>query len=55
MRPARRCCTHGGGDFGLISSTLLDTLLTPLMFWRWGEKPLERLLVLRDRKITGQF
>jgi HME family heavy-metal exporter len=29
---------------GLISSTLLDTLLTPLMFWLWGQNPLERLL-----------
>ncbi|WP_157313895.1 efflux RND transporter permease subunit [Chitinibacter sp. GC72] len=29
---------------GLISSTLLDTLLTPLMFWLYGEKPLQRLL-----------
>ncbi len=29
---------------GLVSSTLLDTLLTPLMFWRWGRQPLERLL-----------
>ncbi len=29
---------------GLVSSTLLDTFLTPLMFWRWGQKPLERLL-----------
>jgi HME family heavy-metal exporter len=29
---------------GLVSSTLLDTLLTPLMFWLWGEKPLQRLL-----------
>jgi HME family heavy-metal exporter len=29
---------------GLVSSTLLDTLLTPLMFWRWGRAPLERLL-----------
>lgn len=29
---------------GLVSSTLLDTLLTPLMFWRWGQQPLERLL-----------
>ncbi|MDD5395448.1 MAG: efflux RND transporter permease subunit [Thiothrix sp.] len=25
---------------GLVSSTLLDTLLTPVMFYRWGEKPL---------------
>jgi HME family heavy-metal exporter len=29
---------------GLISSTLLDTLLTPVMFWLFGEKPLARLL-----------
>ena len=29
---------------GLVSSTLLDSLLTPLMFWLWGEKPLTRLL-----------
>lgn len=29
---------------GLVSSTLLDTVLTPLMFWLWGEKPLTRLL-----------
>ena len=28
---------------GLISSTLLDTLLTPIMFYRWGEKPLQFL------------
>ncbi|QZA77281.1 CusA/CzcA family heavy metal efflux RND transporter [Deefgea tanakiae] len=29
---------------GLISSTLLDTLLTPLMFWLFGKKPLQRLV-----------
>lgn len=29
---------------GLMSSTILDTLMTPVMFWLWGEKPLERLL-----------
>ena len=29
---------------GLISSTLLDTLLTPVMFWLWGRKPLDKLL-----------
>ncbi len=29
---------------GLVSSTLLDTLLTPVMFWLYGEKPLARLL-----------
>ncbi len=33
---------------GLVSSTLLDTVLTPLMFWLWGEKPLQRLLENRD-------
>jgi len=29
---------------GLISSTLLDTFLTPAMFWLFGRKPSERLL-----------
>ena len=29
---------------GLISSTLLDTYLTPAMFWLFGRKPLERLV-----------
>lgn len=29
---------------GLISSTLLDSLLTPLIFWKVGRAPLERLL-----------
>ena len=33
---------------GLVSSTLLDSLLTPLMFWLWGEKPLLKLLETRD-------
>ncbi|MFA6311918.1 MAG: efflux RND transporter permease subunit [Sterolibacterium sp.] len=33
---------------GLVSSTLLDTLLTPLMFSLWGEKPLRRLLEARE-------
>lgn len=28
---------------GLISATLLDTFLTPVLFLRYGEKPLERL------------
>ncbi len=28
---------------GLISSTILDTFLTPAMFWLFGRKPLERL------------
>jgi HME family heavy-metal exporter len=34
---------------GLLSSTLLDTLLTPLMFLRWGEAPLQRLLDAREQ------
>ncbi len=29
---------------GLVSSTLLDTLLTPVLFYRWGERPLHHLL-----------
>lgn len=29
---------------GLISSTLLDTILTPLLFWLLGEQPTRRLL-----------
>ncbi|MDO9384598.1 MAG: efflux RND transporter permease subunit [Hyphomicrobiaceae bacterium] len=29
---------------GLISSTLLDTVLTPILFLRYGEKPVTRLL-----------
>jgi HME family heavy-metal exporter len=33
---------------GLISSTLLDTLLTPILFLRFGRAPLERLLAARE-------
>ena len=29
---------------GLVSSTLLDTLLTPLLFWLFGEKATRHLL-----------
>jgi HME family heavy-metal exporter len=29
---------------GLVSSTILDTLLTPLIFWMVGKKPLEALV-----------
>jgi Cu/Ag efflux pump CusA len=32
---------------GLISSTLLDTLLTPVMFLRWGQAPVLRLVDAR--------
>jgi HME family heavy-metal exporter len=35
---------------GLMSSTLLDTLLTPVMFRLWGEKPLARLLELKEQE-----
>ena len=34
---------------GLLSSTLLDTLLTPLMFWLWGKPSLDRLLAANDQ------
>ena len=34
---------------GLVSSTLLDTLLTPVMFWLWGQRPLDRLLASREK------
>ncbi|MDP1693810.1 MAG: efflux RND transporter permease subunit [Burkholderiaceae bacterium] len=37
---------------GLISSTLLDTFLTPVMFWLFGRKPAERLL---DEKSAEAF
>ncbi|MEN3366469.1 MAG: hypothetical protein V7606_3743, partial [Burkholderiales bacterium] len=30
---------------GLVSSTILDTFLTPAMFWLFGQKPMERLVV----------
>ena len=29
---------------GLVSSTLLDTLLTPVMFWLFGENATRRLI-----------
>lgn len=32
---------------GLVSSTLLDTLLTPVMYRRWGEAPTRRLIDAR--------
>jgi HME family heavy-metal exporter len=33
---------------GLMSSTLLDTFLTPAMFWMFGRKPAEALLQDKD-------
>jgi HME family heavy-metal exporter len=38
---------------GLISATLLDAILTPLLFQRFGEKPLRRLLAAQDHRETG--
>jgi HME family heavy-metal exporter len=35
---------------GLISSTLLDSLLTPLMFWLWGKPATERLLADQSKE-----
>ncbi len=32
---------------GLVSATLIDTILTPLMFLRFGEKPLQRIAAAR--------
>lgn len=33
---------------GLVSATILDAVLTPVLFLRYGEKPLRRLLALRS-------
>ncbi len=35
---------------GLVSSTILDTLLTPLMFWLVGKQPLEKILTEQDQE-----
>ncbi|MCD9354730.1 MULTISPECIES: efflux RND transporter permease subunit [Enterobacteriaceae] len=35
---------------GLVSSTLLDTFLTPTMFWLFGRKPAERLVDERSEE-----
>jgi Cu/Ag efflux pump CusA len=35
---------------GLLSSTLLDSLLTPLVFWLVGREPLERLVSSEARE-----
>ena len=39
---------------GLVSSTLLDTVLTPVVFWLVGEEPLRRLLADEEPVPTGQ-
>jgi HME family heavy-metal exporter len=38
---------------GLISATLLDAVLTPLLFLQFGERPLQRLLAARDAPAGG--
>jgi len=40
---------------GLISSTLLDTLLTPVLFLKFGGKPLERILATREGEPSAQL
>ncbi len=39
---------------GLVSSTVLDTLLTPLLFWLLGEKPTHRLVNAKPDNQEGQ-
>lgn len=38
---------------GLVSSTMLDTLLTPVLFLRFGERPLARILAAREAVSTA--
>lgn len=38
---------------GLVTATLLDTLLTPMLFLRYGRKPLERLVEQARRQVSG--
>jgi HME family heavy-metal exporter len=38
---------------GLVSATLIDTVLTPVMFLRHGEKPLQRIIDARDRNVPA--
>jgi HME family heavy-metal exporter len=38
---------------GLVSSTLLDTLLTPVLFLRFGERPLAHILAAREGAPTA--
>ncbi len=39
---------------GLISATLLDTVLTPVLFLRYGEPAIERLRSARDEAHLGE-
>jgi HME family heavy-metal exporter len=43
---------------GLVSTTLLDAILTPILFLRFGKRPLERLVALArerqsDERVSG--
>jgi CzcA family heavy metal efflux pump len=38
---------------GLVSSTLLDTLLTPVLFLKFGQQPLARILAAREPTSAG--
>jgi HME family heavy-metal exporter len=38
---------------GLVSATLLDAFLTPVLFLKWGEKPLRNLLAAASTKRTA--
>jgi HME family heavy-metal exporter len=39
---------------GLVSSTLLDTLLTPVLFWLFGEKATKRLIATKPEAVPGE-
>jgi len=36
---------------GLMSSTLLDTLLTPLLYWKFGKRPTEKCLSTNSKEL----
>jgi HME family heavy-metal exporter len=38
---------------GLLTATLLDALLTPLLFERFGEKPLRRFIAARKQPASA--
>jgi len=40
---------------GLVSATLLDTLLTPILFLTFGRKPLERITTARHAAASGRL
>jgi heavy-metal exporter, HME family len=37
---------------GLLSATILDTVVTPILFLMFGEKPLDRLLAEHTATLT---